>query len=74
MPSEIDGKLYYSLVEAARIVGVSVETFLGWVSGRTPLHGLTLDATRDAQLNQYFVSADSVRILQHKNQFISAHS
>jgi hypothetical protein len=71
MPSEIEGKVYYSLIEAARLMGVPMETLLGWLTGRTPLNGFTLEAVRDAQRNQYFLSADSVRILQHKNEFIT---
>ena len=74
MPSEIDGKRYYSLIEAARLVGVPMETLLGWLSGRMPLNGLTLDTKRDAQNNQYYLGEDSVRILQHHNHFVSPNS
>ena len=71
LPSEIEGKVYYSLIEAARLMGVPMETILGWLTGRTPLNGFTLEAVRDAQSNQYLLSADSVRILQHKNDFVT---
>lgn len=71
MPSEIEGKIFYSLIESARLMGVPMETILGWLTGRIPLNGFTLEAVRDAQSNQYFLSADSVRILQHKNQFVT---
>lgn len=71
MPSEIEGEIYYSLFEASRQIGVPMETILAWLTGRTPLRGLTLEAVRDAQSNQYFLKEDAVRILRNKNQFVS---
>jgi hypothetical protein len=71
MPSEIEGEMYYSLFEASRHIGVPMETILAWLTGRTPLRGLTLEAVRDAQSNQYFLKEDMVRILQHKNRFVA---
>lgn len=71
MPYDIEGKTYYSIVEAARLVGVPDETIIGWITGRLSLNGLSLDAVRDAGSNQYFVSADAIRVLQHRNNFVS---
>lgn len=72
MPYDIEGKTYYSIVEVARLVGVPDETVLGWMTGRLSLNGLSLDVVRDADRNQYLVSADTVRVLQHRNNFVSA--
>lgn len=72
MPYEIEGKTYYAIVEASRLVGVPEETILGWLTGRLSLKGLSLDVVRDSDSNQYFLSADAVRILQHRNDFVSA--
>lgn len=71
MPYEIEGKTYYSIVEVSRLVGVPDETIIGWMTGRLSLNGLSLDVVRDADSNQYFVSADAVRVLQHRNNFVS---
>jgi hypothetical protein len=71
MPYEIEGKTYYSIVEVSRLVGVPDETIIGWMTGRLSLNGLSLDAVRDADSNQYFVSEDAVRVLQHRNNFVS---
>jgi hypothetical protein len=71
MPYEIEGKTYYSIVEVSRLVGVPDETIIGWMTGRLSLKGLSLDAVRDADSNQYFVSEDAVRVLQHRNNFVS---
>ena len=71
MPSEIEGEIYYSLFEASRQIGVPMEIILAWLSGRAPLRGLTLETVRDAESNQYFLKEDAVRILQHKNHFVS---
>jgi hypothetical protein len=71
MPYAIEGKTYYSIVEVSRLVGVPDETIIGWMTGRLSLKGLSLDAVRDADSNQYFVSEDAVRVLQHRNNFVS---
>jgi hypothetical protein len=71
MPYEIEGKTYYSIVEVSRLVGVPDETIIGWMTGRLSLKGFSLDAVRDADSNQYFVSEDTVRVLQHRNNFVS---
>src|SRR5688572_27678677 len=71
MPYDIEGKTYYSIVEVSRLVGVPDETVLGWMTGRLSLNGLSLDVVRDADRNQYFISADTVRVLQHRNNFMS---
>jgi len=71
MPYEIEGKTYYSIVEVSRLVGDPDETIIGWITGRLSLKGLSLDAVRDADSNQYFVSEDAVRVLQHRNNFVS---
>jgi hypothetical protein len=71
MPYDIEGKTYYSIAEVSRLVGVPDETIIGWMTGRLSLKGLSLDVVRDAESNQYFVSADAVRVLQHRNNFVS---
>ena len=72
MPYDIEGKTYYSIIEMSRLVGVPDETIIGWITGRLSLKGLSLDAVRDANSNQYFVSEDAVRVLQQCNTFVSA--
>jgi hypothetical protein len=72
MPYEIEGRTYYSIVEASRLVGVPEETIFGWLTGRLSLKGLSLDVVRDTDSSQYFVSADAIRVLQHRNNFVSA--
>ena len=71
MPYDIEGKTYYSIIEMSRLVGVPDETIIGWITGRLSLKGLSLDAVRDADSNQYFVSEDAVRVLQQRNTFVS---
>ncbi len=63
MPKRIGDELYYSVPEAAKMVGVSRMTMFRWVTKSTPLNGIEIKALRDRISNHYYISEESVKAL-----------
>lgn len=63
MPKEFNGVKYYSLPEAAKIVGVHHSTMHNWASGRIRLDGLEFQMVYDEVTHQRFLSEDTVKEL-----------
>ena len=66
MPREFDGVTYYSLPEAAKIVGVHHSTIHNWATERIPLPGLKIQAKYDEVTHQRFLSEDTVNNLKQR--------
>jgi transposase len=66
VPKVFDGVAYYSLPEAAKIVGVTSETMRNWVIGRIRLNGIKLQLIYDGFKHQRFLSEDSVNELKQR--------
>jgi NUMOD1 domain len=63
---EFNGVTYYSLPEAAKIVGVTHVTMHNWATGRIPLQGLKLQVKYDHIKHQRFLSEETVNELKRR--------
>lgn len=68
MPRRIGDELYYSVPEAAKLVGVSRMTMFRWVTKGVPLDGFRIKALRDPISHHYYVADESVNMLATRFQ------
>jgi len=66
----INGEVYHTVPEAARLVGVVPMTMFRWITGKSPSPA-QIDALQDQSSKHYYVAAASVgRLKEHRFQKI----
>ncbi len=76
MPKEINGRLFYTILEAAPMIGVSPWTVKKWLSkgklnSKSGPLGACVEVIRDPMSGRYYIAAESVGILANRFQTIS---
>lgn len=66
MPKCIKNKIYYSVPEAAKELGVTRTTMLRWVTRGVPNNGITLEVLRDSVSRHYYIAEESVASLRDR--------
>jgi hypothetical protein len=65
-------KTYYSVPQAAKVIGVSRMTVLRWVrkirEGHPEIDGIQIEGFRDVMSGRFFVSADSIQALKERER------